>query len=266
MLNVIRVNAFSDNYIWLIPEMQEMQEMRGSATRKVAIVDPGDAGPVLKTLNADNLEPIAILITHHHADHIGGIREILHHYEIPVYGPANEHITVMDHPLVEGDTVCLEGISARFSVLDVAGHTSGHIAYSGHGMLFCGDTLFSVGCGRLFEGTAQQMYASLEKIRALPDETMVYCAHEYTLDNICFAKVVEPDNPELLHYENLCHKILDGGGATVPSRLKIEKLTNPFLRSHIQTVIDAAEKFAGRSLTSGSEVFGTVRYWKDTLD
>ncbi len=257
MLNVIRVNAFTDNYIWLV---------QGSGSSKVAIVDPGDARPVLDTLNREKLEPVAILITHHHGDHTGGIRQILSHHNIPVYGPANEHITSMDHPLVEGDLVSLDGIPATFSVLDVAGHTSGHIAYSGHNMLFCGDTLFSIGCGRLFEGTAQQMHASLEKIRALPDETMLYCAHEYTLDNICFAKVVEPDNPDLLHYESLCHETLDAGGATVPSRLQLEKRSNPFLRSHIQTVIDAAEQFAGRSLTSGSEVFATLRHWKDTLD
>ncbi|GMR08358.1 MAG: hydroxyacylglutathione hydrolase [Gammaproteobacteria bacterium] len=260
MLNVIRVNAFTDNYIWLI------QGMQGPGSSKVAIVDPGDARPVLAALNAEKLEPIAILITHHHGDHTGGIRQILSNHDIPVYGPANEHITSVNHPLVEGDVVCLDGISATFSVLDVAGHTSGHIAYSGHGMLFCGDTLFSIGCGRLFEGTAQQMHASLEKIRALPDETMLYCAHEYTLDNICFAKVVEPDNPDLLQYERLCHETLDAGGVTVPSRLRLEKRCNPFLRSHIQTVIDAAEQFAGRSLTGGSEVFATLRHWKDTLD
>jgi hydroxyacylglutathione hydrolase len=257
MPEVTGIPAFSDNYIWLIGD---------DSSNQVAIVDPGDAAPVLHYLAQHNLEVAAILITHHHGDHIGGVRQITARYPVPVYGPANEAISSVDHPLREGDIVELPAINATFSVLDVPGHTRGHIAYVGHGLLFCGDTLFSVGCGRLFEGTAEQMYASLEKIRALPDETVVYCAHEYTLANIGFARVVEPHNPQLLQREQECLGLQEQGIPTVPSSLGMEKQTNPFLRSHIADVISAAEEFAGRKLHGPAQVFGTVRHWKDTLD
>jgi hydroxyacylglutathione hydrolase len=257
MFKVHTVYAFSDNFIWLI---------QNETSSAVAIVDPGDASPVLDALQQLQLDPAAILITHHHGDHIGGVRRLLQHHDVPVYGPAQENIPGLTHPLKDGDVIQLDMLPAEFRVLDVPGHTRGHIAYVGHGMLFCGDTLFSVGCGRLFEGTAEQMYDSLEKIRALPDDTRVYCAHEYTLDNIRFAKVVEPDNPDLLAREAEAHEQLSAGGNTVPSLLGVEKRTNPFLRSHESTVIRAAEGFAGHALPRASEVFGTVRNWKDTLD
>jgi len=257
MLNVIPLCAFSDNYIWLISSLE---------TGQTAIVDPGDAQPVFAALEASALTPCAILITHHHGDHIGGIRQLLSRYDMPVYGPANEHIPAITTKLHEGDEVVIDGIGARFQVLDFPGHTAGHIGYVGHGMLFCGDTLFSVGCGRLFEGTAEQMYGSLEKIRALPKDTKMYCAHEYTLDNIAFARVVEPNNPDLLQYEVDSREMRSQDIPTVPSALGLEKRINPFLRSHVPNVIKAAEKFAGRSLTKGDEIFGCVRYWKDTLD
>ncbi len=255
-LPVLPVHAFKDNYIWLITDNQRQY---------AAIVDPGDATPVLQTLQREHLTPVALLITHHHGDHQGGVRDLLAEYpQLPVFGPAHERIHGITHPLVEGDTVTLPELAVTFQILDVPGHTRGHIAYFGAGALFCGDTVFSVGCGRLFEGTAQQMHASLSKIIALPGETWVYCAHEYTLDNIAFAKWVEPQNADLLAREQEAKRLRQQGIPTVPSRLDTERRTNPFLRFAEPTVIAAAERFAKRRLSSEAEVFGTVRYWKDT--
>ncbi len=256
MLNVTPVRAFNDNYIWLI---------RSPDNRFAAIVDPGDARPVLQTLQAESLTPVAILITHHHWDHTGGIGGLLEQYpNLIVYGPAGERIPSRSKALKEGDTVELTEIGARFTVLDVPGHTAGHIAYYGEGALFCGDTVFGNGCGRLFEGTPVQMHASLSKITALLGDTLVYCAHEYTLDNIAFAKWVEPDNSDLLQRERDSKALRERGLPTVPSRLELERRTNPFLRFDELTVIRAAQKFAGRPLAAGAETFGMVRYWKDS--
>jgi hydroxyacylglutathione hydrolase len=257
MPSVTGVPAFADNYIWLIG---------ADGSDQVAIVDPGDAEPVLRYLEQHGLGVAAVLITHHHADHIGGVNGIIARHPAPVYGPANDGIACVQHALAEGDVVDIPAIDAHFQVLDVPGHTRGHIAYLGHGMLFIGDTLFSVGCGRLFEGTPVQMYLSLEKIRALPDDTRVYCAHEYTLDNIRFARVVEPHNPQLLQREQECLALQEQGIPTVPSQLGMEKQINPFLRSHVPDVISAAEEYAGEKLAEPSRVFGVVRRWKDDLD
>lgn len=249
------IPAFNDNYLWLLTQPGD---------DRAAIVDPGDAGPVLQTLAEKNLRLCAILITHHHNDHIGGVRKLLAAYPgIPVYGPANEDIPTLTQLLREGDCVTLpNGLS--FSVLDVPGHTAGHIAYYGDGKLFCGDTVFACGCGRLFEGTPQQMHASLSKIAALPGETLMYCAHEYTLDNIAFAQWVEPNNADLLQRAQDAKALRAQGVPTVPSRLELEKRTNPFLRFDEPTVIAAAEWEVGRKLGGGAEVFWAVRRWKDT--
>jgi len=257
MLNVVAIPAFEDNYIWLI-----LDENRQHA----AIVDPGDAGPVLEYLSRHGIRPIAILITHHHGDHTGGVGELIDAYPMPVYGPAHERIPSLSHPLVEGDEVVLDSLAARFQVIDAPGHTRGHILYYGHGLLFCGDTLFAGGCGRIFEGTPAQMYDSISKIAALPDETLVYCAHEYTADNLKFARVAEPDNADLMQRIEDSRAMRAQGQATVPSRLGLEKQTNPFLRSEVAEIIRGAEAFAGRTLSSPAEVFATVRHWKDTLD
>jgi hydroxyacylglutathione hydrolase len=206
---------------------------------------------------------VAILITHHHGDHTGGIRRLTQNFpHIPVYGPARESIAGLTERLREGNVI--EVLGQPFSVMELPGHTAGHIAYYGDRTLFCGDTLFACGCGRLFEGTPEQMHASLAKIAALPGETLVYCAHEYTLANIGFAKWVEPNNPELLQRERDDSARRQQHLPTVPSRLELELHTNPFLRSAEPTVIAAAEGFAGRRLRSGPDVFGTVRYWKDS--
>lgn len=256
MLNVTPVPAFKDNYIWLI---------RSADGRQGALVDPGDARPVFDVLQQERITPVAILITHHHMDHTGGIRSLLARYpQLPVFGPSGEAIPGMTRRLKEGDTVTLTTLNAQFRVLEVPGHTAGHIAYYGEGALFCGDTLFTAGCGRLFEGTPVQMHASLSKISALPADTLVYCAHEYTLENIAFAKWVEPHNPDLLQREKDARAQRQNHEPTVPSPLALEQKTNPFLRFDVPQVIQAAEQFAGRPLGSAAEVFGTVRYWKDS--
>ncbi len=257
MIEVQGVPAFADNYIWLIG---------ASGKPYVAIVDPGDAEPVLEVLTEQSLIPVAILITHHHGDHIGGIRELLAHTDMPVYGPAHESIPAITHPMVEGDHVRIDALGADFLVMDVPGHTRGHIAYYGHDMLFCGDTLFTGGCGRLFEGSPEQMYESLSKFNKLPDISQVYCAHEYTLDNLKFACIAEPDNRALLERVATTRRLRAQGLPTVPALLGLEKRTNPFLRSHIPSLKTAAEGFAGKSLATPAQVFATVRHWKDTLD
>ena len=178
-MKIIPVPAFEDNYIWLICD-----------GRYAAVVDPGDAEPVLGHLSRHGLRLAAILITHHHGDHTGGIEALLRHAAVPVYGPRKENIPGITNPVGTGDTVRLPELGVEFAVLDVPGHTAGHIAYYGANSLFCGDTLFTCGCGKLFEGTPAQMHASLQKFAALPDDTQVYCAHEYTLENIRFAKKV----------------------------------------------------------------------------
>lgn len=262
MLTAQGIPAFDDNYIWLI---------HGADGRHVAIVDPGDARPVISTLEDQQLTPVAILITHHHWDHIGGIDRLLARYSIPVYGPARETIPHLTYPLGARDSVDIPALGARFRVLDVPGHTAGHIAYytdnpGGNPLLFCGDTLFAGGCGRLFEGTREQMQHSLSQIRALPDNAEVYCAHEYTEANLTFARIAEPDNADLRQRQEEVRQRRALHRPTVPSSLGIEKRTNPFLRYDEPGIIRAAEGFAGSKLNTPAEVFGTVRHWKDTLD
>jgi len=255
MLEVSAVRAFSDNYIWLI-------HAPGDRAR-VAIVDPGDADPVLDTLAAAGLEPHVILATHHHYDHVGGIARLVEQWRMPVSGPAGESIPCRTVTLREGDRVELEDLGLAFDVLDIPGHTSGHIAYAGHGALFCGDTLFSAGCGRLFEGTAAQMHASLAKLAALPSETQVYCAHEYTRDNLRFALAVEPDNRDAAALLTATEQNLRDGQPSLPSTLAIEARVNPFLRCDAPAVRDAAEHHSGRPLSDATAVFAAVRAWKD---
>jgi hydroxyacylglutathione hydrolase len=251
---VLHVCAFEDNYIWLI---------RGRSPDRVAVVDPGDAGPVLAALEKQRLEPAAILCTHHHGDHVGGVEDLLRHYSVPVYGPERERIPGITRRLKQGDRATLPDLGLEFDVLDVPGHTAGHIAYYGAGTLFCGDTLFSAGCGRLFEGTAEQMYSSLAKISALPQNTEIYCAHEYTRSNLGFALAVEPDNPDTLAYLEQVRARRSENLPTLPSTLALEQRVNPFLRTGQATVRRAAEKHSGQRLNSGVEVFAAIRRWKD---
>jgi hydroxyacylglutathione hydrolase len=257
MSTVLSISAFSDNYIWLLCDDQQ---------RYAAIIDPGDASPVLKILEKKKIEPIAILITHHHSDHIGGIAQLVEKYpQLPVYGPKNERIPTLTHKVEQGDIIDLQPIDQPLNVLDTSGHTAGHISYYAQGMLFCGDTLFAAGCGRVFGGSMETLHHTLEKIAKLPPETKIYCAHEYTLDNIGFAKWVEADNKALLEREISCWKLIDNDQSTIPSLLSDELKTNPFLRCNKPTVIQQAEKFAGKTLHNSTEVFSAIRQWKDSV-
>lgn len=254
-LQVTALRAFTDNYIWAIHAPRDPQQ--------IVVVDPGDAQPVLSALRDRRWSLAGILVTHHHADHIGGIVELTTAHPVPVFGPANERIPGDSRSLHEGDRAEFPSLGMSFDVLDVPGHTAGHIAYVGHGALFCGDTLFSGGCGRLFEGTAEQMTVSLDKLAALGDETLVYCTHEYTLSNLRFALAVEPDNSELKSYFERSRAKRDVDQITLPSNIELERKVNPFLRCSTETVRRAAERHAGRTLDSTLAVFATVRSWKD---
>jgi len=256
-MKVHQLKAFDDNYIWLI----------GCEGRpEVAIVDPGDEEPVIDYLESNGLIPVLILITHHHGDHTGGVTDLVERYGVPVYGPANERIPALTRSLSQGDRVNIDGCDLTLQVFDTPGHTRGHICYYGHGALFSGDTLFTAGCGRLFEGTAEQMYHSLEQLRALPDETLLYCAHEYTQANLRFARVAEPENEEIAARAAEVESLRRQHRPTVPAAMAVEKATNPFLRSHQPSLIAAAESFARRPLNTPAEVLAVVRHWKDTLD
>lgn len=252
------VGAFQDNYIWLI---------RHGA--HVAVVDPGDAAPVLQVLRGQGLQLDAILLTHHHGDHVGGVQALREHApDVVVYGPAGETLPHCDVALAEGDRVALPALALEVSVLDVPGHTAGHIAYHGRAagiapVLFCGDTLFATGCGRLFEGTPAQMYTSLAKLMALPADTRVYCAHEYTSSNVRWALAVEPGNAELQAWSDTVRQLRDANEPTVPTRLAQELAVNPFLRTAEPAVVAAAANHAGRPLEGAIDVFGALRAWKD---
>ena len=252
MMQVHAVPAFKDNYLWVIAEGAH-----------AAVVDPGDAAPIEDFLASRGLELTAILATHHHADHVGGVPALAHHWGCPVLGPAHDGVEGLDRKLVEGDRVSVPGLAAQFSVLDVPGHTAGHIAYVHPEAVFCGDTLFACGCGRLFEGTPAQMTGSLAKLAALPGDTRVYCAHEYTLANIRFAQAVEPGNAKLARRAERDAAKRARGEPTVPSTIGEERETNPFLRCAQPEVVASAERHAGRRLGSKVEVFAQIREWKN---
>ena len=260
-LGVLTLPAFNDNYLWLIHDGQH-----------AVAVDPGDAHVILAALEAHQLTLTAILLTHHHADHIGGVPELLQHYAVPVYGPRNEAIAAVTHPLGEGEQLTVPGLDLQLSVLDVPGHTSGHIAYvrqaqgSEAAWLFCGDTLFAGGCGRLFEGTPAQMVSSLAKLAALPDATRVYCAHEYTLANLRFASAAEPGNRALKERIAVESAKRAQGIPTVPSSIGVEKASNPFLRYREPAIV--AGLIAANKLAPGAPpvaAFAALREWKNTF-
>jgi hydroxyacylglutathione hydrolase len=260
-LSIETIPAFADNYLWLIHD--------GSSA---AVVDPGDAAPVLAALRAHGLTLTAILLTHHHSDHTGGVAELLAHYPAVVFGPRKEAITGVARPLGQDDVIDVPGLDLRLSVLDVPGHTAGHIAYvraadqHGPGWLFCGDTLFAGGCGRLFEGTPAQMMDSLGKLAALPGDTLVYCAHEYTLSNLRFAVAVEPDNAALRARVSREQAKRQDGVPTVPSTIAIERESNPFLRV-TQAAIVASLEAAGKLAPGAAPVnaFAALRQWKNSF-
>lgn len=250
---VVPLRAFRDNYIWTLRNR-----------RFAAVVDPGDAQPVLDYLQRERLELCAVLATHHHPDHVGGIADLLAHRAVPVYGPRGEPIPTLTHPVAEGDEVRIAELGLRFNVLDIPGHTRAHIAYYGANSLFCGDTLFACGCGRLFEGTAPQMAASLAKLAALPDDTLVYSGHEYTMANIGFALEVEPDNEELKARAVSDAEKRRNDRPTLPSTVGREKMTNPFLRCLQPAVIASANKYLGARASDPVQVFAAIREWKNS--
>jgi hydroxyacylglutathione hydrolase len=248
--------AFSDNYIWAFAHGPDAW-----------VVDPGDAIPVLAWLQAQGLTLRGILLTHHHADHTGGVDALRSATGAAVFGPAFEHLPEPVQRLSQGDAV--EALGLTFRVLEVPGHTAGHIAYytpdfEGAPLLFCGDTLFSGGCGRLFEGTPAQMLASLDALAALPGPTRVCCTHEYTLSNLRFAQAVEPHNPDLATYRQWCEAQRQQGLPTLPSTLALEKNINPFLRSREPSVVQAVQQQAPQAHGEAG-VFAALRQWKDTF-
>jgi hydroxyacylglutathione hydrolase len=253
-MKLIPLPAFADNYIWMIHDGHE-----------ALVVDPGDAQPVLEALHREGLKLQGILVTHHHADHTAGVEALREATGACVFGPARE---VMPEPILRqagGDTITLLGLN--FMVIDVPGHTAGHIAYYAEAgkddpVLFCGDTLFSGGCGRLFEGSADQMQASLHRLTALPGTTRVCCAHEYTLGNLKFAMEVEPDNPQLAAYQRHCHALREHGIPTLPSSMQTELQINPFLRIDQPTIAASAARFDAVG-TAQYGAFSTLRQWKN---
>ena len=245
--------AFEDNYIWAL-----------RAGGQVALVDPGEAAPVARFLEQTGDQLCAILVTHHHGDHTGGIAELVARYPVPVYGPAREAQAVVTHPLAEGDRVTLLGVD--FTVMEVPGHTLGHIVYyAREGLLFCGDTLFGAGCGRVFEGTLAQMHASLARLAALPAATQVYCAHEYTESCLRFAQTVEPGNAAIAARTDRVKRQRATGQPSVPSTLADELTTNPFLRWQAPGVIAAATAQLGRPPANDTETFSAIRIWRDQI-
>lgn len=259
MIQIAALPAFNDNYIWLLQD---------PARRRCAVVDPGDSAPVLAWLaEHPGWQLTDILVTHHHKDHTGGVLALKQHCAARVLGPALEEIPGRDLALEDGQRIRV--LDRDWQVLHVPGHTAGHIALFGENdgqpLLFCGDTLFSAGCGRLFEGTAEQMHASLQRLASLPEQTRVYCTHEYTLSNLRFALAVEPDNAALQHYHAQASALREQGLPTLPSTLALEQAINPFLRVRESTVRRRAEEQAERHLASDSEVFATLRGWKDNV-
>lgn len=251
---ILYIPIFNDNYIWLILDVTQT---------KVIAVDPGDAPPLLEYLKQNNLQLAAILITHHHGDHTGGVAELTRHYPVPVYGPDNPVIPGITHPVKEADTLVFPFLECSLTVLETPGHTLDHIAYLCSDMLFCGDTLFSAGCGRVFEGTVEQMVNSLQKIAALPDETKIYCTHEYTLKNLQFAQVVEPHNQKIQDKMKDVIALRQANQPTLPSCLRDEKAINPFLRCDSKEIIDNVENYVGFKLHDTLDVFKYLREWKN---
>ena len=250
MTIVEAIPILRDNYVWAIHD-----------GHSAVLVDPGESAPILTWLAQRGIALVAILVTHHHADHVGGIPDLLSRYPVPVFGPTRG--ASPSRVVADGEVLELPGLGWRMSVMDTPGHTLDHICYVGQGHLFCGDTLFSCGCGRLFEGTPVEMHASLSRLAGLPGETQVHCAHEYTLANIAFALEVEPDNLALQTRHDEALKLRKAGKPTLPVSLVTERETNPFLRCDRENLRVAASRHTGRPVDAGVQTFAAIRAWKD---
>lgn len=257
VLQVTPVPAFRDNYIWAIHAPHRNEHL-------AVLVDPGEPEAILSWLDAHKVRPVAVLVTHHHGDHTGALPALLRRWSMPVFGPRKESISGLSHPVEEGGIVEVPELGLHLQVLETPGHTRGHVCYFGHGWLFSGDTLFSCGCGRLFEGTAREMHDSLRRLARLPPETLVYCAHEYTLPNIGFAREVEGDNPDLENRYMTARQLRKAGRPTLPSSVGQELATNPFLRCQEHTVRVAIMQHSGLPVNSDVEAFSLLRQWKDS--
>ncbi len=267
---ITAIPAFSDNYIWAITATAENDN-----NKHLALVDPGCADVCIAYIEQHKLALNYILITHHHADHIGGLAKLKQYcadksWPLTIYYPkhqaitdANNGITQSDCCISEGDNISLELLGLELKVIEVPGHTLSHVAYYNLHMLFCGDTLFSGGCGRLFEGTAEQMLHSLNKFSELPDNTLVYCAHEYTQANLNFALTVDPTNADLVEYYNQVNQLRENNTATIPTTIAREKAINPFLRSHLATLKVSAEEASNKPVNHSVDVFRVIRQLKD---
>jgi hydroxyacylglutathione hydrolase len=254
LFTVHTIPTLKDNYVWLL---------QASNTQSVIVVDPGDAAPVLAYIEAHDLIPVALLITHHHYDHVDGILPFLQSYDVPVFGPKKELIPAMTHALSTTQNLQVHRDFPAFRVLELPGHTKGHLAYLTDDCLFCGDTLFSAGCGRLLGGTAAQLFSSLEAISQLPLTTKIYCTHEYTEANLRFANAIEPDNTDILQRQQDVSRLRQNNQPSLPSSLALELKTNPFLRCHHPSVIKRAEQFSAQRLFNELAVFTALRQWKD---
>lgn len=252
--DIIPLPAFRDNYIWLLRH-------GGQA----AVVDPGDADVVESALRRHGLQLAAILITHHHHDHIGGVAALAGNHRVEVFGPAGEDIPSVTRAVGDGDTIELPGLGLTLQVLGVPGHTATHIAYLGADCLFIGDTLFSAGCGRLLGGTAEQLYRSLQRIAALPPDTRVYCAHEYTLANLAFSRAVDADNPDRDAWLAECRSLRTAGLPTLPSTIGRERRVNPFLRVDAPGIVAALTRHTGTRPPTPEAGFAALRAWKDVF-